>query len=124
MHILAGLLLLTFMIVPAAAQTKTLDSQAIRPDWQLCQSGDFDRCDRLLKLPLDDETRALVQVDFQQAREILIAQVHALLQVCKDSTNLRACDRALRYNLPLPDRAEVLQLRKAVADRASQRTGR
>jgi len=64
-----ALLALSFTIAPAVAQTNTLDSQAIKPDWLLCQSGDIERCNRLLRLPLDEETRVLVEADLQQARE-------------------------------------------------------
>ena len=122
--ICVGLLSLSFMIAPAAAQTTTQESQAIRRDWLLCQSGDVERCNRLLRLPLDDETRVLVEADLQQARDRLSAQVRTLLQVCNDTGNVRACDRALRYNLPAADRREILELRKAVVDRTFQRTSR
>jgi hypothetical protein len=121
-----GLLSLSFMIAPAAAQSTstTQESQAIRRDWLLCQSGDVERCNRLLRLPLDDGTRVLVEVDLHQNRDRLGAQVRTLLQVCNDSGNVRACDRALRYNLPAADRREILELRKAVVNRTSQRASR
>ena len=119
-----ALLFLAFMIAPAVAQTKTQDSQAIRQDWHLCQWGDVERCNRLLRLQLDDETRALVEADLQQARERLSAQVRALLQVCNERDNVRACDPALRYNLPAADRREILEVRRTVVERTSQRVGR
>jgi hypothetical protein len=119
-----ALLFLAFMIATAVAQTKTQDSQAIRQDWHLCQWGDVERCNRLLRLQFDDETRALVEADLQQVRERLSTQVRALLQVYNERDNVRACDRALRYNLPAADRREILEVRKAVVHRISQRTGR
>jgi hypothetical protein len=120
-----GLLSFSFMIAPAAAQTEAaLDSQAIKQERLLCRSGDLERCNRLLKLPLDDATRSLVQVDLQQARDRLNAQIRVLLQICKEHSNVRACDRALHYNLPDADRAKILELRKAIVDRSSERASR
>jgi len=118
-----AVLALPFMVAPAAAQTKMQD-QSFRQEWLLCQSGDVQRCKRLLKLPLDDETRVLVEADLQQAQERLHAQVQALLQLCNQKDNVRACDRALRYDLPATDRNEILGVRKTVIQRSSQRGDR
>lgn len=71
-------------------------------------------------LPLAEETRRLVEVDLQQARERQNAQIRALLQVCKERANVKACDRALSYSLPAADRTEILEVRKAVVYRATQ----
>jgi hypothetical protein len=102
------------LIEPAVAQTNTRNAEAIKPDWLLCQSGDIDRCNRLLRLPLDNETRALVNAGLQQARDIQRGQIRALLQLCKEKSNIRACDRALRYNVSAADREEILEVRKHV----------
>ena len=91
------------------------------PDWLLCQSGDIGRCNRLLRLPLDDETRALIKADLHQAKERQLAQISLLLDVCKQKENVGACDRALRYNISDADRREILQIRKAVVYRGSHR---
>lgn len=118
-----ALLFMSLLISAAAAQTRT-QNEAIGQDWLLCQSGDVDRCNRLLRLPLDDETRILVEADLQQANERVRAQVRVLVQVCTARGNVGACDRALRYNLPTTDRTEILELRKAVVHRTLQRTPR
>ena len=113
------LLLFATTVGPALAQT-TMDSQLNRQHWDLCQSGDVEKCSRLLRLPLDSETRALVEADLEQARERQRVQVRALLQACSERVNVRACDRALRYNLSEPERREILDVRKAVIFRTSQ----
>ena len=116
----AALLFLFFVIAPTAAQTPTRE-ELVKRDWLMCQSGDVDRCNRILRLPLDEEMRTLVEVDLQQARDRISAHLRILLQVCNERGNVRACDRALRYNLPAADRVEILALRRAVVHRASQR---
>ena len=117
------LILLPFTIAPATAQTQARD-EGFRQEWLLCQSGDVDRCIRLLRRPLDGETRVLIEADLEQARERVSVQVRTLLHLCKSRGNVSACDRALRYSLPPTDRSEILEIRKSVVHRASQRAGR
>jgi hypothetical protein len=118
--ILAVFLVAPFLLAASAiAQTKSQDD-VMRQDWLLCQAGDIERCNRVLKLPLDDEIRALVEVDLRQARDRQNAQVRVLLDLCRDRSEVRACDRALRYNLAETERAEILEIRKAVIHRAPQ----
>ena len=104
------------LVGPSVAQPE-MQKDPVRQEWLLCQSGSVERCSRLLQLPLDEETRQLVEVDLLQARERQNAQIRALLQVCKERMNVRACDRALSYRLPAADRTEILEVRKAVAYR-------
>ena len=87
----------------------------------LCQGGDLASCDRLLRLPIDDETRALVEIDREQAIDRRIAYARMLASVCARRTNTRACDRALLYELPATHRAEILAVRKAVMHAAQPR---
>jgi hypothetical protein len=94
-------LLFTILATPAHSQTPT---EPMRRTWALCQGGDLASCNRLLRLPIGDETRALVEIDRQQAID----------RLCARRTNTRACDRALLYELPATHRAEIVALRKAV----------
>jgi hypothetical protein len=104
-------LLLTILAAPAHSQTPT---EPMRKTWVLCQGGDLASCNRLLRLPIDDETRALVEIDRQQAMERRIAYAGMLARLCARRTNTRACDRALLYELPATHRAEIVAVRKAV----------
>ena len=112
---------LSLIRMPAQAQTQ---NERIARDWLACQSGEVEMCNHLLRLPLKEETRALVEADLQQAKDRLSAQVRTLVQLCNERGNVRACDRALRFNLPAADRREIWEVRKAVVHRTSQRTGR
>lgn len=104
-------LLFTILATPAHSQTLT---EPMRRTWALCQGGDLASCNRLLRLPIDDETRALVEIDRQQAIDRRIAYARMLVSLCAGRTNTRACDRALLYELPATHRAEIVALRKAV----------
>jgi len=89
----------------------------VKQDWLLCQAGHVERCNRILRAPIDDETRMLVEVDRQFAIEKVSAYARVLLQACNKRSNIRACDRALSYNLSATERLEVLTTRKAILDR-------
>jgi hypothetical protein len=95
-------------------------NEAMRRDWRLCQAGELSSCNRLLRHPLDEHTRTLIEVDREQAQERRIAYVRMLVDVCHRRTNVRACDRALQFNLTASERTEVLELRKAVAQRQAR----
>lgn len=86
----------------------------MRKTWALCQGGDLASCNHLLRLPIDDETRALVEIDRQQAIDRRLAYARMLASLCARRMNIRACDRALLYELPAAHRAEILAVRKAV----------
>lgn len=120
-HSMIGVIVLVFLglltAASAHAQLAQTDRQSIARPWLHCQQGDLHTCNRLLNLPLDNETRALIEVDREQIRERIHVQVRALLQICAGKKNIRACDRALRYSLTASQRNEILQVRKVVQRR-------
>lgn len=99
-------------------------SQPNRQDWLLCQAGAVERCDHILMSQIDPETRMLVEADRQYARERISALVRALMTTCDTRSYVRACDRALSFNLTMSDRQEVLNLRRSVVQRGLIPVGR
>ena len=95
-----------------------------RQAWQLCQAGYLDQCERTLRSQIDDETRILVEADREFARDKVSAHIRLLLSACDARSNVRACDRALSYNLSASERQEVLTMRKSVIQRGVIRVNR
>ncbi len=107
-------LLSVFLLIPSTLADDSAIRLANRQTWLLCQAGHVEQCERMLRLQLDDETRALVESDRQFARDKVSAYVRLLLDACDARSNVRACDRALSYNLSASERQEVLSIRRSV----------
>ena len=88
-----------------------------RRDWLLCQAGHVERCEQLLRTSLDDEMRMLVEIDRRIAMEKSAAYARLFMHECDRRSNVRACDRALTYNLSAQDRQEAVNMRNAVMQR-------
>ena len=114
-NILLQLVLFALTGVAAAKD----DAAVINRDWLLCQAGHVSRCDHLLRAPLDEQTRMLVRVDHQFARERVAAHVNVLVGICDAQSNVKACDRALTYHLSDDERQRVLHMRHSVVQRGS-----
>ena len=78
----------------------------------------------MLRSQLDEETRMLVEADRQFARDKVSAYIRLLLSACDARSNVRACDRALTYNLTSAERQEALNLRRSVVQRGVIRVSR
>ena len=114
-------ILLSLCIFALTAMAAAEDSTAaINRDWLLCQAGYVSRCDHLLRSPLDEQTRMLVRVDHQFARERVAAHVNLLAGICDGQSNVKACDRALSYNLSDSERKRVVDIRHSVLQRGSR----
>ena len=66
----------------------------------------------------------LVEADRQFARDRVSAYIRLLLSACDARSNVRACDRALSYNLSSSERQEALNLRRSVVQRGVIRVNR
>ena len=117
-------LLSIFLLAPSAIAEDRASPPANRQVWLLCQAGHVEQCERMLRSQLDDETRMLVEADRQFARDKVSAHVRLLLSACDARSSVRACDRALAYNLSSSERQEVLNLRRSVVQRGVIRVNR
>jgi hypothetical protein len=117
-------LLSIFLLAPSAIAEDRASPPANRQVWLLCQAGQVEQCERMLRSQLDDETRMLVEADRQFARDKVSAHVRLLLSTCDARSSVRACDRALAYNLSSSERQEVLNLRRSVVQRGVIRVNR
>jgi hypothetical protein len=109
-----------FVAVAAAGD----GASSINRDWLLCQAGYVNRCDQLLRSSIDDNTRMLVRVDQQFARERINAHVNLLLGICEAQSKVKACDRALSYDLTSAQRKHILDTRHLVVRRGFARGSR
>lgn len=119
-RVLTCLLGLLSVLSIAHAQSSQL-SDPLRRMWAACQHGHLDSCNRLLRLPIDGDTRHLVEIDQALASERRSAYARILMDLCVGRVNARACDRALLYSPSAEHRAEILAVRKAVLNRKSSR---
>jgi hypothetical protein len=117
-------LLSTFLLALSAIAEDRPSPPTNRQVWLLCQAGHVEQCERMLRSQLDDETRMLVEADRQFARDKVSAYVRLLLSTCDARSNVRACDRALTYNLSSSERQEALNLRRSVVQRGVIRVDR
>jgi hypothetical protein len=117
-------LLSAFLLAPSALADDSASRPVNRQAWQLCQAGHLEQCERILRSQIDDETRMLVEADRQFARDKVSAHVRLLLSACDARSSVRACDRALSYNLSASERQEVLTVRRSVIQRGVIRVNR
>jgi len=117
-------LLTILLLVPNAIAADRAGPPANRQLWLLCQAGHVEQCDRMLRSQIDEETRMLVEADRQFARDRVSAYIRLLLSACDARSNVRACDRALSYNLSSSERQEALNLRRSVVQRGVIRVNR
>ena len=116
--------LLSFFLLAPSALAEEASRPTNRQAWLLCQGGHVEQCDRMLRSQLDEETRMLVEADRQFARDNVSAYIRLLLSACDARSNVRACDRALTYNLTSAERQEALNLRRSVVQRGVIRVNR
>ena len=61
--------------------------------------------------------RMLVEIDRRIAMEKAAAYARLFMHECDRRSNVRACDRALTYNLSAQDRQDAVNMRNAVMQR-------
>ena len=115
-----GLLLIALLLIPQKANAEDTN----RRDWLLCQAGHVERCEQLLRTSLDDEMRMLVEIDRRIAMEKAAAYARLFMHECDRRSNVRACDRALTYNLSAADRQAFVNMRNAVMQRGVVRASK
>ena len=105
------------MIALLLVPQRVYADDASRRDWLLCQAGHVERCEQLLRTSLDDEMRMLVEIDRRIAMEKAAAYARLFMHECDRRSNVRACDRALTYNLSAKDRQDAVNMRNTVMQR-------